>query len=62
MKRLYTVIALLLVATMLLAACGADGPPLRPEVETTITLGKGGISTQTGVSVQSGPVTVGVRL
>ncbi|MCB1334712.1 MAG: hypothetical protein KDK26_13960 [Roseivivax sp.] len=53
-----------LIATMalLLAACGADGPPLRPEVETTITLGKGGISTQTGVSVQSGPVTVGVRL
>ncbi len=53
-------IALLSLAA--LAACGVDGAPIRPEVNTTISVGTEGISTSTGVSVRKGPVTVGVKL
>jgi len=54
-------IAAALILT-LLAGCGADGPPIRPSVNTSVRVTPNGVSTSTGVSVQSGPVTVGVAL
>ncbi|MEC3860887.1 hypothetical protein VK792_06295 [Mesobacterium sp. TK19101] len=54
-------IAAALILT-LLAGCGADGPPIRPSVNTSVRVTPNGVSTATGVSVQSGPVTVGVAL
>ena len=50
----------LVVSLFALVACGADGPPIRPSVDTTVYVDSGGIDTSTGVTVQSGPVTVGV--
>lgn len=52
--------ASLVVSLFALVACGADGPPVRPSVNTTVSVGSDGISTSTGVTVKSGPVTVGV--
>ncbi|UXX85021.1 lipoprotein [Roseovarius pelagicus] len=50
------------VALVALAACGVDGPPERPTVATTTTVGVGdsGVNTGTKVSVFSGKVTMGV--
>ena len=45
---------------MILAACGADGDPIRPSVNTTVDISNKGVSTRTGVSVGQGPVRVGV--
>ena len=42
-----------------LTACGADGPPITPSVNTTVSVGSEGVRTSTGVTVRSGPVTVG---
>ena len=53
--------AVLMSSILALAACGADGPPLKPSVNTTVSVGSGGVHTSTGVSVRSGPVTVGAR-
>jgi len=50
----------LIVSLFALVACGADGPPIRPSISTTVSAGSGGIDTSTGVTVQSGPVSVGV--
>ena len=44
-----------------LAACGADGPPITPSVNTTVSIGSEGVRTSTGVTVSQGPVTVGAR-
>ena len=49
----------LAVSLLALAACGAEGDPIRPSVSTTVSVGSGGIKTSTGVTVQKGPVTVG---
>ena len=57
MKRLIWVGAL-----ALLAACGADGDPVRPSVDLGVSIGPDGVRTTTGVSVRKGPVTVGVQL
>ena len=43
-----------------LAGCGADGEPVRPKVATTIGIGSDGVSRSTSVTVEKGPVTVGV--
>ncbi|PRY74110.1 hypothetical protein [Marivita geojedonensis] len=52
-------IVLLFVGLTALTACGADGPPITPSVNTTVSVGSEGVRTSTGVSVTSGPVTVG---
>ena len=52
----------LILALLALAACGADGEPIRPEARSTVTVSNDGIGVRTGVSVQRGPVTVGVAL
>lgn len=51
----------LIVALFALTACGADGPPVKPSVNTTVSVGSEGVRSSTGVSVRSGPVTVGAR-
>ncbi|WP_416883852.1 hypothetical protein [Marivita sp.] len=51
----------LIVGLTLLAACGADGPPITPSINTTVSVGSEGVRTSTGVSVRSGPVTVGAN-
>jgi len=51
----------LVVALFALAACGADGDPIRPSISNTISVGSDGIRTSTGVTVHSGPVTVGAH-
>ena len=45
----------------LLAACGADGPPITPSFNTTVSVGSEGVRSSTGVTLSSGPVTVGAQ-
>ena len=52
----------LVIAFLALAACGADGEPIRPEARSTVTLSNDGIGVSTGVRVRRGPVAVGVTL
>jgi hypothetical protein len=51
----------LIAAMALLVACGADGPPVTPSFNTTVSVGSDGVRTSTGVSVRSGPVTLGAQ-
>lgn len=44
-----------------LAGCGVDGPPVTPSVNSTVSVGKDGLRSSTGVSASTGPVTVGAR-
>jgi hypothetical protein len=53
--------AILLVGCLAFAGCGADGPPVTPSVNTTVSVGSEGVRTSTGVTVQSGPITVGAQ-
>lgn len=53
--------AILLVGCIAFAGCGADGPPIKPSVNTTVSVGSEGVRASTGVTVQSGPVTVGAQ-
>ena len=43
-----------------LASCGADGEPITPFGNTSVSVGTGGVSTSTTVGAKSGPVTVAV--
>ena len=45
-----------------LAACGADGDPIRPSMSTTIGIGDSGIHGSTSVSATKGNVSVTVGL
>ena len=54
--------ALALLALTGLAACGADGAPVRPSLDTTVSVGTDGVRTSTGVSISKGPVSVRVGL
>ncbi|WP_254898992.1 hypothetical protein [Thalassococcus arenae] len=50
---------------LLLAACGADGEPERPEpprVTTQVSVGSDGVSTSTTITQQRGSFTLGVGL
>lgn len=52
-----------LTLVSLLAACGADGDPVRPTVNTGISVNsKGNVSTSTSVSASTGNVTLSVGL
>ncbi len=46
----------------LLAACGADGDPIRPSMNTTIGVGESGVHASTSVSASKGNVSVTVGL
>ena len=49
----------LIAGLALLSACGADGPPITPSINTTVAVGSEGVRTSTGVTVRTGPMTVG---
>ena len=55
MKRIFVLIALLP-----LAACGVDGEPVQPSMNTTVGVGSNGVSGSTNVTVKSGNVSIGV--
>ena len=54
MKRLCAILAL-----SVLAACGADGEPIQPSMNTNVGVGQNGVSASTGVTVRKGPFSVG---
>jgi hypothetical protein len=41
-----------------LAGCGADGEPIQPVVNGTVTVNNSGVHSQIGVGATRGPVTV----
>ena len=51
-----------LLALLTLAACGADGEPITPSMNTNIGVGANGVSTSTSVNVRKGPISFGVGL
>lgn len=55
------IVAFLLTLSMV-AACGADGPPVRPSVSTTVGVGSSGTHVSTQASATRGKWTVGVGL
>jgi hypothetical protein len=55
----YVIFALGLCA---LAGCGANGAPLRPVGNASVSVGPGGISTSSSVGVDAGNVSVRVGL
>ncbi|MEI4232744.1 argininosuccinate lyase [Roseovarius sp. D22-M7] len=56
MKR----IGLGVIGLLVLAACGVEGPPLRPSVGATISAGSGGVHTSVRTGARVGNVNVGV--
>lgn len=56
MKRFVVILGL-----FTLAGCGADGPPVTPSLNSSVSVGTDGLHSSTGVSVSTGPVTVGAR-
>ncbi|MFP7569408.1 hypothetical protein [Marivita sp. S2033] len=53
-------VGLLSLSVLVLTACGADDPPIRPSVNTTVSVGSDGMRTSTGVVLRRGPVSAGV--
>lgn len=43
---------------VMLAACGVDGEPVRPTLAANVGVGAGGISTNVGLGVNKGPLSV----
>lgn len=41
-----------------LAACGVDGEPVQPTVAASVGVGSSGVSTNLGVGVHTGPISV----
>lgn len=54
--------ALALCTFALLAACGADGPPMRPTANAGVSIGTGGVSTNASVGATNGVFSMGLRL
>ena len=46
----------------LLAACGADGDPIRPSLNSTLSVTPSGVSLGTSLGVSKGPVSLAVAL
>ena len=53
---------LALVGLLVLAACGADGPPARPSASMGVGIGDGGVSFGGGFGASNGTVSVGLGL
>ena len=49
-----------LIALSVVSACGADGPPIRPAVTTTVGVGSSGTHALTHVTASRGKWSVGV--
>lgn len=52
--------AVLMLFASALAACGADGAPMRPSANVGMSVGSNGVSTSTVVGASNGTVSVGV--
>ena len=52
--------AILMILALGLAGCGVDGNPVRPSVG--VSIGPDGIKPHLGVSVRTGPVSLGIGL
>ncbi|MDQ2091608.1 hypothetical protein [Marimonas arenosa] len=55
------VVVLLLTGAALLA-CGADGEPVQPSMNSTVQVTGDGVSGSTDVSLRQGPFTLGLSL
>ncbi len=53
---------LVLSAVLLIAACGADGEPVRPTATTNINVNPNGVNVGTNVRVGKGPFAVNLGL
>ena len=51
-----------LVISLLLAACGADGEPVTPTRDATVTISNNGVSAHTSVGLRQGPLSVTLGL
>jgi len=49
-----------LLAMIVLAGCGADGDPVRPELGSTMSIGSDGVSMSSSLLVRQGPVAIGL--
>jgi len=54
--------ALIFMALLALAACGADAPPLTPTGSFGISAGSGGVETSTTMGLTNGTVSFGLSL
>lgn len=45
-------------ALVTLAACGADGEPIKPTLNAGVSLGSGGVNTNVSVGARKGPFSV----
>jgi hypothetical protein len=52
--------AIAIVMLFTLAACGADGEPTPPQVNTSVTLSNSGVSLGSSVSIGRGPFRLGL--
>ena len=55
MTRLIAILAL-----GVLTACGADGEPIQPSMNTNIGVGPGGVSGSTGLTLKKGNLSLGL--
>ncbi|UOA32640.1 hypothetical protein DSM110093_02442 [Sulfitobacter sp. DSM 110093] len=57
MKRSLAILSLLS-----LAACGADGEPVRPTASSSVTMSSSGVSVGTAVGLRRGPVSLALGM
>jgi ABC-type nitrate/sulfonate/bicarbonate transport system substrate-binding protein len=62
MIRILSVVAVLAVALLALAGCGADGEPVQPSANLNVGIGPNGVNTGATVGLTRGPLRVGVGL
>lgn len=55
-------VLMVFVVLAALAGCGADDPPFAPTASAGVSLGTGGISTNTALGVSNGILSLGVDL
>jgi len=51
-----------IILTLTLAACGADGEPIKPTAKTNVNLSSNGIGVGTNLGLRKGPFAVNVGL
>ena len=53
---------LMILGVLALAGCGADGEPVRPSYNATLSGGSDGVRLGGGVGLRKGPLSVGYQL